>query len=108
MVTAEQVRTALQGVLDPHMNISVVEMGMVRSIDVAPDGHVSVGLSFPCIGCPAWTMIQESMREAVEAVDGVNQVAVKVMWDAPWRKDDLAPEARQRIRTFGYQILPME
>lgn len=108
VVTPERVRASLAEVLDPHMKISVIDMGMVRSIDVADDGKVSVGVSFPCIGCPAWTMIQEDMREAIAAVDGVTDVSVKVKWDTLWCKDDLAPEARSRIRTFGYQIHPME
>lgn len=108
VVTVEHVRACLQHVLDPHMKISVLDMGMVRSIDIADDGKVSVGVSFPCIGCPAWTMIQEDMREAIATLDGVTDVAVKVKWDTVWRKEDLAPEARSRIRTFGYQILPME
>jgi len=108
VVTAERVRASLQEVLDPHMKISVVDMGMVRSIDVAEGGEVSVGVSFPCIGCPAWTMIQEDMRDAIASLDGVSKVSVKVNWDTLWCKDDLAPEARTRIRTFGYQIHPME
>jgi len=109
MVTEELVRECLRSVLDPHMKVNLVEMGMIRRIGVdTSSGDVEVGLTFPCIGCPAWTMIQEEIREAVGKIEGVSEIRVRVCWDEPWRKDDLDPEARQRIRTFGYQIHPLE
>lgn len=109
MVTEDSVRDSLRSVLDPHMKISLIEMGMVRKIFINRDlGHVQIDLAFPCIGCPAWTMIQEEVREAVESITDVTKVNVRVCWDEPWQKDDLDPEARKRIRTFGYQIFPLE
>lgn len=108
VVTEASVRTALDGVIDPHMNISINEMQMVRGIEISPEGDVEIGLAFPCIGCPAWTMMQNDVREAVAAVEGTRSVKVAVRWDAPWRKSDLSQTARERIRSFGYQIFPMD
>lgn len=99
---------ALQGVIDPHMNISIVEMKMVRGVDVSDGGEVVVGLAFPCIGCPAWTMMQNDIKEAVGELEGTRSVRVDVRWDEPWRKDDLSSSARERIRSFGYQIFPLD
>ncbi len=102
------VLAALGGVMDPHMNISVVEMNMIRDVRIAGDGTVGIDMVFPCIGCPAWTMIQNDMREAAEAVPGVAAATVRVVWDEPWHKSSLSSEARRKIRSFGYQIMPME
>ena len=107
-VTRDAVLAALETVMDPHMNVSVVEMRMVREIDIENAGLVTVNLAFPCIGCPAWTMIQNDIKEAVRAIDGVTAARVKVVWDSPWRKEDLSCDTRDRIRSYGYQIFPME
>lgn len=107
-VTRDAVLAALETVMDPHMNVSVIEMRMVREIAIDDAGSVTVNLAFPCIGCPAWTMIQNDMKEAVRAVDGVTAATVKVVWDSPWCKEDLSRDTRDRIRSYGYQIFPME
>lgn len=108
MVAESAVRAALDGVMDPHMNISINDMQMVRSIEISPDADVAVGIVFPCIGCPAWTMMQNDIKEAVASLPGVRSVRVQVQWDEPWRKSDLSPAARKHIRSFGYQIFPMD
>ena len=44
------VRAALDTVMDPHMNVSLPDMGMVRRVDVDENGLVDVGLVVPCVG----------------------------------------------------------
>ena len=62
MVTEGAVAEVLNGVMDPHMNVSLPDMGMVRRITVSEDGDVDVGLVFPCVGCPAWDLIQNDIN----------------------------------------------
>lgn len=108
MVTTSDVLSALETVDDPHMNISVVEMKMIRGVEISPEGDVTIGMVFPCIGCPAWTMIQTDIKEAVGTIVGVRSVALSIEWNQPWQKSDLSLIAREKIRSFGYQIIPME
>ena len=104
MVSESEVRTALSGVMDPHMNVSLPDMGMVRRVEVGDDGVVEVGLVFPCVGCPAWDLIQSDIKKDVGALDGVNRVKVKIEWNHEWSRDDIAPDARLIAREHGYCI----
>src|SRR3546814_17434949 len=67
--------------------ISVVEMKMIRAVKVSTTGSVSVEMVFTCIGCPAWSMMQNDIRDAVSEVPGVTSASVKVVWDEPWRSE---------------------
>jgi len=71
VVTEGAVAEVLNGVMDPHMNVSLPDMGMVRRITVSEDGDVDVGLVFPCVGCPAWDLIQNDIKRSVGALAGV-------------------------------------
>jgi len=86
------------------MNVSLNDMGMLRNIDVSQAGDVTVSMVFPCIGCPAWNMIQEEIRETAAGLDGVRSVQVRVDWTQKWTKDDLAESAKDRARSYGYVI----
>ncbi len=104
MVSESEVRTALNGVMDPHMNVSLPDMGMVRRVDIDAQGVVNVGLVFPCVGCPAWDLIQAELKQTVGEVEGVSRVKVKIEWNHEWNRNDIAPEARIIAREHGYCI----
>ncbi len=104
MVTVDQVEKALGAVYDPHLNVNLHDMGMVRRVEVFDDGKVEVGLVFPCVGCPAWDLIQNDIKKVVTPLDGVNRVKVNVEWQHQWNRGDITPEARLIAKEYGYVI----
>jgi len=75
MVTKEQVMQALKGVRDPEIDISILDLGMVRSAEVQGNTvHVSVALTVP--DCPLTTTIRDDVTKAVSRIEGVEKVEV--------------------------------
>ena len=93
--------TALDTVPDPHIPASLVEMAMIYDVDVAEDGHVTVTMTYPCMGCPAYEFIQDDVRGCLRVIDGVTDVSVEVTWEPVWSKDMLTEEARAELRDAG-------
>ena len=82
-VTEAQVLEALRPVQDPELHRSIVDLDMVKSIDIAGgDVRVVVALTVP--GCPLRAEIERRVTDAVSPVAGVSSVAVEltVMTDA--------------------------
>jgi len=75
--TRDQILEALRPVEDPEIHRSIVELGMVRSIDPAADGSVSVLIALTVPGCPLKHEITTRVSDAVAALDGVTTVAVE-------------------------------
>ncbi|HUT50679.1 MAG TPA: iron-sulfur cluster assembly protein [Alphaproteobacteria bacterium] len=98
------VAEALKTVKDPHMDVGLPEMGMVRGVEVSAQGAVTVAIVYPCMGCPAYEMIQWDIKQRVGAVEGVSAVTVKIAWGEKWRKSDIAPAAREHVKGYGFQI----
>jgi metal-sulfur cluster biosynthetic enzyme len=97
--TEETVREALRSVDDPEVGMSIVDLGLVYRIDVAPDRvHVEMTMTTP--SCPLGDLISENARRAVGATlpDGV-AVDIELVWDPPWTPDRMSETARQ---TFGW------
>jgi ATP-binding protein involved in chromosome partitioning len=76
MASREQVLEALRGVIDPELRRSIVELEMVRSIDVHPNGVVDVMVSLTTPGCPIRGHFQSAVAAAVGALDGVTATNV--------------------------------
>jgi ATP-binding protein involved in chromosome partitioning len=84
MPSVEQIRRALEVVIDPELHRSIVELDMVRSIDPRDDGTVAVTVTLTTAGCPIRGHFQTSVRDAVMSLEGVRAVSVDfdVMDDA--------------------------
>src|ERR1700689_3502731 len=76
MIPDAEVRSALQAVIDPELHRSIVELDMVRSIDISANGVVDVTVSLTTPGCPIKGHFQTSVAEAVSALEGVTHVNV--------------------------------
>jgi ATP-binding protein involved in chromosome partitioning len=76
MPTKETILEALKVVIDPELRRDIVELGMVRSIEIAPDGAVSVTVSLTTAGCPIRNHFQTAVVQAVNGVEGVTRTSV--------------------------------
>ena len=90
--------------MDPHMNVSLPDMGMIRRVDINAEGVVELGIVFPCVGCPAWDLIQAELKASVGTVADVSRVKVKVEWNHEWNRNDITPDARIIAKEHGYCI----
>ena len=76
MPTDEQILKALEVVIDPELRKSIVELGMVRSIEQGDDGKVAVIVSLTTAGCPIRSHFETAVAEAVGPLEGVTGVSV--------------------------------
>ncbi len=76
MATEDEIRSALQRVIDPELGKSIVELGMVRSVTIADDGTVDVTVSLTTAGCPIRNHFVEAVTREARTVEGVEAVNV--------------------------------
>ncbi len=86
------VQNALAGVEDPEIHRPITELGMVKSVDVRPDGVVEVAVWLTVSGCPMRETITSRVTAAVAAVPGVVDVRVTL--------DVMSEQQRQELRTL--------
>jgi ATP-binding protein involved in chromosome partitioning len=76
MPTKDQVTDALRSVIDPELRRDIVELEMVRSIDIHPTGVVDVTVSLTTPGCPIRSHFETGVAQAVRELEGVSGVNV--------------------------------
>ena len=76
MPTETQILEALKVVIDPELRRDIVELEMVRSIDVKAGGIVDVTVSLTTPGCPIKGHFQTAVVAAVTGVEGVTHCNV--------------------------------
>ncbi len=91
---------ALREVNDPELPISIVDMGLVVSLE-RHAGTAALKLTFTAMGCPAMDMILDDVRARLLQVPGVERVEIEVVWDPPWTPARLSEEGRDTLRMWG-------
>ncbi|HZU59943.1 MAG TPA: Mrp/NBP35 family ATP-binding protein [Solirubrobacteraceae bacterium] len=99
MPTRDQVLEALRSVIDPELRRDIVELEMVRSIDIHPNGVVDVMVSLTTAGCPIRSHFQTGVAQAVRELEGVTGVNIAF--------DVLSDEEKNALgRKLGRGTLP--
>jgi ATP-binding protein involved in chromosome partitioning len=92
-VTREQIVDALRPVEDPELHRSIVDLGMLRNVDLGDDGGVGILIALTIAGCPLRNEITRRVTDAVTPLEGVARVDLEftVM------TDDDREELRKRL-----------
>ena len=94
MPTPDQIIEALRPVEDPELHRSIVDLGMVRNVEVRADGSVAVLIALTIAGCPLRNEIQNRVTGALVPL-GVTTVALDFTVMTDQEREDL------RIKLHG-------
>ncbi|MDE3130471.1 MAG: Mrp/NBP35 family ATP-binding protein [Acidobacteriota bacterium] len=99
MPTRDQVIDSLRAVIDPELRRDIVELEMVRSVDVHDNGVVDVMVSLTTPGCPIRSHFQTGVNDSIRKLDGVTGVNISF--------DVLSDSEKQALgRKLGRGTLP--
>lgn len=99
MPEQDAILAALRTVKDPELNVNVVDLGLVYTIQTrGPEVDVEMTLTTPA--CPAGPEILRNAVTALEGVEGVEKANVKLVMTPPWSQDRMTDEARDELGIF--------
>jgi metal-sulfur cluster biosynthetic enzyme len=99
VVAEADVWAALAEVQDPELPVGIVDLGLVRSVQVR-GGAVTVGITFTSIACPCTDVLTEDVQARLARLEGVTGVEVEELFE-PWSREDLTEEGRLALRALG-------
>ena len=91
--TEENIVKALRTVYDPEIPVNVYDLGLIYKIDVDDEKNVRIDMTLTAPGCPLADFIMEDVRQKVEGVEEVNNVAVNLVFEPVWNKDMMSEVA---------------
>src|SRR5436305_33886 len=92
------VRRVLEGVIDPELHASIVDLGMVDDVIVDHDGRVVVKVALTTAGCPLRGQIKRDVESKVRGLPGVSDVKVEYGEMTPEQKTAAMQRARFNAR----------
>ena len=91
----------LAAVEDPEIPaLSIVDLGLVRFIEVDRNGELEVGLSPTYVGCPATEVIRRSVQDALAQGD-LGDFKVNNVLSPAWSSDWISSDGRRKLLEYG-------
>jgi metal-sulfur cluster biosynthetic enzyme len=85
--TRDEVIAALKQVEDPELFLDIWFLGLVYTIDIAPE-RLAIEMTFTSPLCPAGPMLVDDVKTKVGAISGGRPVEVTVVFTPPWEPSD--------------------
>ena len=102
----------LSTVIDPELNLDIVSMGLIYSVDIkladesSPSQlsrwQVEIEMTLTTVGCPLAGVIQAMMINALSQIDSnslvKDNITINLVFDPPWTTDMMSDEAKTKLR----------
>ncbi len=86
---------------DPELPmLTLADLGVLRSVDVGPDGAVTATLTPTYSGCPALAEMRADVDRRLRAA-GFAEVRIRTVIDPPWTTDWITPAGRRALAEHG-------
>jgi FeS assembly SUF system protein len=93
-----RVIAALRTVYDPELPVNIYDLGLIYGLDVdEAEGKVQIRMTLTAPGCPVAQTFPATVEDAVEAVEGVHEARVDLVWEPPWSKDRMSEATRLEL-----------
>ena len=110
MITEKNVLKQLKTVVDPELDVNIVDLGLIYDIKIVPlkeilkrvqafgsETQVQIDMTLTSPGCPLSFVFQDLVREAVLKIKGVKRVFVNLVFEPAWNPDRMSEEAREKL-----------
>ncbi len=103
MPTREEIIEVLKTCYDPEIPVNIWDLGLIYDIH-QQDGRVYIRMTLTALGCPVGPLLAEEIREKLLQLEGVEDVAVEIVFDPPWTPDRLTEEGRLVLQSMGFPV----
>ena len=92
-----QIIATLKKIYDPEIPVDIFELGLIYEVKIKDEGQVEIDMTLTSPNCPVAESLPQEVKTKIEAVEGVTECKVNIVFDPPWSKDKMMVEAQLEL-----------
>ncbi len=97
-ITEKAIRSKLSEVMDPELNISIVDLGLVYKVDLNKNGRLKLLMTLTTIGCPLFATIELEVKSKLKELKiKEDNVDLELTFDPPWSMEKMSERAKAML-----------
>jgi probable FeS assembly SUF system protein SufT len=97
----KEIWNQLRSCYDPEIPVNIVDLGLIYDCHITPQDSgshkVDVKMTLTAPGCGMGPMLAQDVQNRVLALEGVDDVAVELVWDPPWNQSMMTEAAKLQL-----------
>ena len=96
----QQIWDQLKTCYDPEIPVNIVELGLIYDLkinDLGYEKEVIIKMTLTAPGCGMGPVIADEVDRKINGLEGVNKVAVELVWEPTWNRDMMSEEAQLEL-----------
>lgn len=97
-LSEDEVRDQLKEVMDPELDINIVDLGLIYEVEVKED-EVYILMTLTTPGCPLHGVFDEMVKREVGNLKGVeeHEIEVELTFEPRWSPEKMSDEAKDEM-----------
>ena len=100
MIDREDVLDELRNILDPELQLSIVDLGLIYRVEVTKE-RIEIDYTLTTPGCPEGPLIEMEVQETLREITDIDDIRVNLVWEPRWGPERMSEELRVSL---GYPI----
>jgi len=96
-ILGEEIIKIISGIYDPEIPVNIYELGLIYDVKISDQGDVKIEMTLTSPNCPVAESLPAEVEEKVKAIEKINDVKVKIVFDPAWTKEMMSEEARLEL-----------
>jgi probable FeS assembly SUF system protein SufT len=97
----KEIWNQLRTCYDPEIPVNIVDLGLIYDCHLEPlspsSYRVDVKMTLTAPGCGMGPMLAQDVQNKVLSLEGVDDVAVELVWDPPWNQAMMSEAAKLQL-----------
>ncbi len=97
----KEIWNQLRSCYDPEIPVNIVDLGLIYDCHLTPlaagSHRVDVKMTLTAPGCGMGPMLAQDVQNKVLGLEGVDDVAVELVWDPPWNQSMMTEAAKLQL-----------
>jgi len=96
-ITQKLIQTKLSEVMDPELNISIVDLGLVYNTKLIKN-KVKIIMTLTTIGCPLFSLIETQVKDKIKDLGVKDEnISLELTFDPPWSMEKMSKKGRAML-----------
>ena len=92
-----QIVETLRLVIDPELEINIIDMGLVYSVEIEDEKNIVISMTLSSPGCPMGSTIVGAVQNCLEHHYPDYKTIVNLVWEPAWSIERISPEGRRLL-----------
>ena len=98
----KEIWNQLRSCYDPEIPVNIVDLGLIYDCHISPlasagSHKVDVKMTLTAPGCGMGPMLAQDVQNRLLGLEGVDDVAVELVWDPPWNQAMMTEAAKLQL-----------